>query len=159
MTAVDVQRWTAYERGPAVLQVIVLGHPVPQGSIRSLGRGRPSVHANAARLLPWRGRMCGELQASVLTGRGGFPLTGPVVVDLSCTMPKPKAAPKRRRTFPVTAPDLDKLARAVGDALQESGVVGNDSQIVEWCARKVFPGEHRLALSSPGVLITVSQIL
>jgi Holliday junction resolvase RusA-like endonuclease len=37
-----------------ILTVQVPGLPVPQGSIRNLGRGRPSVHANADKLLPWR---------------------------------------------------------------------------------------------------------
>jgi hypothetical protein len=36
------------------LTVTVLGVPVPQGAIRSLGTGRPSVHANAKALHPWR---------------------------------------------------------------------------------------------------------
>jgi hypothetical protein len=36
------------------LTVVVPGLPVPQGAIRSLGTGRPSVHANAKSLLPWR---------------------------------------------------------------------------------------------------------
>ena len=35
-----------------------------------------------------------------------------------------------------TAPDLDKLCRALGDALTQSGVLRDDALIVEWVARK-----------------------
>ncbi len=36
------------------LVITAFGTPVTQGSIRSLGAGRPSVHSNAKRLKPWR---------------------------------------------------------------------------------------------------------
>ena len=35
-----------------------------------------------------------------------------------------------------TAPDLDKLCRAIGDALTQSGVLRDDALIAEWVARK-----------------------
>lgn len=145
-----------YERGPAVLHAVVHGLPIPQGSIRSLGRGRPAVHSNADRLKPWRERLFWELRHCV-AGQP-FPLTSAVAVDVTFTMPKAKNAPKKRRTFPIRLPDTDKLMRAVGDSLEQSGVVSNDSQIVEWCARKVFPGEHPAALSSPGAVVYVYVI-
>ncbi len=42
---------TAVDRA---LVITAFGVPVTQGSIRSLGAGRPSVHSNAKRLKPWR---------------------------------------------------------------------------------------------------------
>jgi Holliday junction resolvase RusA-like endonuclease len=42
-------------------------------------------------------------------------------------------------------PDLDKLLRGIGDALQISGVISNDGQIVSIEAHKVYsevPGDN-----------------
>lgn len=79
-------------------------------------------------------------------------IEGPVCVIVSFRLLKPKSAPKRRRTWPIgkLSGDLDKLARAVGDAL--TGVLFvDDSQIVEWHVSKDY-GEH------PGATITVQEI-
>ena len=48
--------------------------------------------------------------------------------------------------FPVTSPDLDKLLRAVGDAL-ETTVLVNDAQIKGWIAwERYTDGASRLEL-------------
>lgn len=54
---------------------------------------------------------------------GGL-VDGPVEMGLRFFLPKPKSAPKRRRTWPDRKPDLDKLVRAVLDAL--TGVIYTD---------------------------------
>jgi Holliday junction resolvase RusA-like endonuclease len=36
------------------------------------------------------------------------------------------------------SPDLDKLIRAVGDSLTDSGIVVDDSRIVRISARKIY---------------------
>lgn len=38
----------------------------------------------------------------------------------------------------VSHPDLDKLARAVGDALTDAGVVDDDRLIVRWVLEKMY---------------------
>ena len=148
---------TAYERGPAVLHAVVHGLPIAQGNISHLGKGRPAIYGNQKLLKPWRQRLHWELRHCV-NGIADFPLAGPVAVDITFTMPKPKAAPKKRRTYPITRPDRGKLARAVEDALTEAGVIRDDSQIVDGATRKVFPGEHPLALGSPGAVVYVYMI-
>jgi Holliday junction resolvase RusA-like endonuclease len=50
-------------------------------------------------------------------------------------MPKPASA---KRSLPTVSPDLDKLIRAVGDSLTDSGVVVDDSRIVRISARKLY---------------------
>jgi Holliday junction resolvase RusA-like endonuclease len=50
-------------------------------------------------------------------------------------MPKPKTV---TRLLPSVSPDLDKLIRAVGDALTDSGIVTDDSRIVRISARKLY---------------------
>ena len=42
------------------------------------------------------------------------------------------------RQLPSVSPDLDKLIRAVGDSLTDSGVVTDDSRIVRISARKLY---------------------
>jgi Holliday junction resolvase RusA-like endonuclease len=50
-------------------------------------------------------------------------------------LPKPKTVD---RQLPSVSPDLDKLIRAVGDSLTDSGVVIDDSRIVRISARKLY---------------------
>ena len=67
-------------------------------------------------------------------------LTGPVEVLLHFELARPKSA---RRLLPSTKPDLDKLARAVLDAL--TGVVfKDDAQVVDLRVTKRYgtPGVH-----------------
>jgi crossover junction endodeoxyribonuclease RusA len=66
---------------------------------------------------------------------GGLTIFGPVTVTMTFHMPRPKSTSRR---YPNSAPDLDKLIRAVGDALQESEVLANDGQIVTLVAHKVY---------------------
>jgi len=157
-------RWQHYGRFGPELVVQVRGMPVPQGSIRSLGKGRPSIHSNAERLLPWRERVQRALEEKMAERLRAYPelhsypLLGPVAVDVTFTMAKPKSAPKRRRTFPIQRPDGDKLLRTVFDAMQAAGVVKDDSQIVDWHGRKVYPDEAPQSLPVPGLYLFVYTI-
>jgi crossover junction endodeoxyribonuclease RusA len=63
------------------------------------------------------------------------PLLGPVELHVVFHMPRPKSV---SRKYPNTAPDTDKLLRAIGDSLQSSGVLSNDAQIVSIYAHKVY---------------------
>jgi Holliday junction resolvase RusA-like endonuclease len=133
------------------LEFRVYGLPVGQGAVRSLGKGRPSIHANAKTLLPWRDRM-----AAVAATSGGV-LYGPLRLEAIFTMSKPKSAPKRRRTWPITRPDGDHLLRALGDALT-SVSWWDDAQLIDQRVIKTYPLEHPDALDRPGVLIRIWQV-
>jgi crossover junction endodeoxyribonuclease RusA len=86
-------------------------------------------------------------------------ICGPVIVDMIFTMKKPKSAPKTKRTWPKSAPDLSKLARSTEDALTIAGVYEDDARIVEYGRlAKVFPGEDPDALESPGCLIRIRGV-
>lgn len=120
------------------LVVTVFGKPVTQGAIRSLGKGRPSVHAEAGRLKPWREAV---KQAALDVVAEGARRDGPVSVAVTFTSDPPQSAPKRRRVWPITrSGDLDKLVRAVLDALTDAGVWRDDSQVVRLTASKVAAG-------------------
>lgn len=134
------------------MRFTVRGTPVPQGSIRSLGKGRPSVHANAAALLPWRGHV--QIEAERALG-GRAPLEGPVEVSLAFYVARPRSAPKRI-IWPTKRPDIDKTSRAVLDALTAAGVWLDDSQVVSLHASKAFAGNGHLDV--PGVVIHVEPL-
>jgi Holliday junction resolvase RusA-like endonuclease len=62
-------------------------------------------------------------------------ILGPVTLTCTFYMPRPKSV---SRKYPNTMPDLDKLLRGIGDALQVAGVISNDGQIVSIEAHKVY---------------------
>ncbi|MEU0493532.1 RusA family crossover junction endodeoxyribonuclease [Nocardiopsis sp. NPDC006139] len=142
------------------LAVTVHGTPAGQGQVSFLGKGRPAIHSNQKKLLPWREAIItavrAELARTAGPARPAF-VGEPMETDITITVAKPKSAPKRRRTWPITrsSTDLDHHVRAVHDALSRAGAFGDDSQVVETKARKVYPGEHPLALGEPGALIRV----
>lgn len=128
-------------RGAAVttLTVTVPGVPQPQGSMRHFGPGRPMESSNKATLLPWRASVVAHVRQAMEHG-GEWPITGPVKVAVSFTLPRPKSAP-RWRLWPDKKPDLDKLCRAAFDALSEktgAGAIHDDAQIVLLSADKSY---------------------
>lgn len=155
-----------------VADITVYGEPAGQGQISFLGKGRGARHTNEKRLKPWRRDII--LATRRATGAHGFTdwdgtcaicqiakkdhglyADVPTRADITITVPKPKTAPKRRRTWPITrhSTDIDHHARACLDSLSESGVIKDDSQITSLTIRKVYPGEDPEALDRPGATI------
>lgn len=78
------------------------------------------------------------------------PLDCPVSVEAHFYLPKPK---KPRFNVPATQQgDLDKLCRAVGDSLEQAGVLKNDARITTWHATKHYAGPQ-----GPGATITIKE--
>lgn len=77
-----------------------------------------------------------NLCAQAYAPAGGL-LDGPLEMHLQFFLPKPKSAPKTRRTWPDKKPDLDKLIRAVGDALTNV-IYKDDARIVSVTASKDY---------------------
>jgi crossover junction endodeoxyribonuclease RusA len=111
--------------------VAVEGHPAPQGSKKHVGHGR--MIEVSKRVKPWRAAVA----AAVRTGmRGLSPFPGPVAIHLDFVMPRPLSTPKRLPTPPaVKRPDVDKLARAVLDAVTGIAIC-DDSQAIHLTATK-----------------------
>lgn len=109
------------------------GNPRPQGSKRHVGNGRM---VEASDVKPWRKAIAEAVfRAYVATG-DERQFTEPVVVWATFYLPRPKSV---RRLFPSVAPDLDKLQRALGDALSvDSAALADDALIVRWHASKVY---------------------
>lgn len=138
--------------------VVVVRYPKPVGQGRiSYGQTGRGYHSNGKKLKPWRAAV---KAAAVDALRGAGPIEGPVILDITVTVPKPKSAPKRRTSWPVTrySGDWDHLGRAVSDALSEAQVWGDDSQVVEGTVRKVYPGEGLHALDVPGAVVQVWSV-
>ena len=147
-----------------VISFSVLGHARPQGSTKTITRPvidkatkQPRrdaagnlvmrtviTHSNRESLLLWRNsiRAAVQLHAPQLQGA----LLRDVVACVAVFHRTRPPSVSKRRLFPKTSPDLDKLLRAVGDALERTVVV-NDAQIKGWIAWEVYTeGASRLEL-------------
>lgn len=98
-----------------VVQFAVFGDPSPQGSKAAMGNGK--LRESSEGLKPWRDAV---RNASLLVTRtpGWQAINEPVFVGITFTMPPTAAATRRGDTYNTGTPDLDKLLRAIGDALQ-----------------------------------------
>lgn len=158
-------------RGDAVLSVHVVGTPKQQGSKRSFvvprkgadpAAGRKAfrgvvVDDNKKPLKDWRTDVVLGAQRAMSDAGGTWPVLGPLAVRLVLAMPRPSSAPKTRRTWPAVKPDVDKLARALLDALTDAGVWKDDAQVVDLHVLKDYPGPD-VGQHVPGVRITVTRV-
>ncbi len=134
----------------------VPGEPITEGSTRAFASGQRVVvtHDRGASLTAWR---LAVKDAALKAAReaGWEPrYDGPVAVNVAFFLPRPKSA--KKRLWPHVKPDLDKLIRAVGDALapyKQPGVLRDDSRIVTWHATKDYADAYK-----PGALIYVSRV-
>jgi Holliday junction resolvase RusA-like endonuclease len=133
------------------INFFVPGLPQPQGSKRGFvsANGKVNMVESAAGVKPWRS----DVKVFAAEAMRGPLITGPVFLHCDFVMKRPASTPKTRPTPPATKkPDLDKLLRAIGDALKGT-VYAEDSLIVE------LVGTKRIAEDGeqPGVRITVGD--
>lgn len=125
------------------------GIPQPKGSTRAFmpkGARFPVVTSDNPKLKDWQHAIA---QAASLKTRG-FQFTGPVAVTADFYLPHPKTG--KRRQAHTTKPDLDKLSRALCDAL--TGVVwGDDSQVTALQVSKFYAAPE----TAPRVIVVVSD--
>ncbi|WP_415395492.1 RusA family crossover junction endodeoxyribonuclease [Rhodococcus globerulus] len=110
------------------IEFFVPGAPAPQGSKRHVGHGRMIESSKAVG--PWRERvaLAAHSHADGLIG-------GPIGIRLKFVMPRPKSAPKRTTPPAIKRPDIDKISRAILDAI--TGVlIADDSQVTDLHATK-----------------------
>ncbi|GAC1699953.1 MAG: hypothetical protein NVS9B4_00390 [Candidatus Acidiferrum sp.] len=110
---------------------------------------------SSAKVKPWREAV---KWAGLLAMRKQRGIRGPVSVEMTFTLRKPAAAPKRRRTWPDRKYDLDKLMRSTFDALTQCGAIEDDARIVRCLSAKVFPNEGVDALHVPGAVIRIAEV-
>jgi len=139
------------------MKIVVYGTPAPQGSKRFVGfkGGKGMMIESSKKVRPWRQDVKAAAIEAMNCGEKG--ISGPVRVRMVFTLPKPKSAPKRKKSWPDRKPDLSKLVRSTEDALTESGVWEDDARVVLCISRKVFPGEGSDSLAIPGAVIYIEE--
>lgn len=135
--------------GPAAgydeLEFDVLGDPAAQGSKMAWVNpktGRAQMREQAgAKLDDWRST-CAAAARGAAIGHLAAPFDGPlrltVVFRFPVTKGRAKRCAKAGGMLPKeTAPDLDKLVRALGDSLKAGGLIHDDARIWQTTASKV----------------------
>lgn len=141
------------------MSFFVPGQPRPQGSKRWLPNGAMK-EAGEKNLRPWRSAVTYEAQAE-MRKVGLSKIEGPVfvIVDFHFSRPKSHFGTGRNAGVLKTAapffyrsqPDIDKLERAVLDAMTDAGVWSDDAQVATLHATKVYA-------DLPGARIEVGRV-
>jgi Holliday junction resolvase RusA-like endonuclease len=134
------------------VQFRVRGIPVPQGTARAFvagGRAYLATDANrpSSPIGAWRGAIAREAQ--LVMGTSSL-IEAPVAVVATFGLPRPRSLP-RRVTQPDAKPDVDKLARALLDAIT-GVVIRDDAQVIDLQLRKLYDDEQ------PGVFVNVLEL-
>jgi Holliday junction resolvase RusA-like endonuclease len=130
-----------------MFELFIAGDPRPQGSKKAFNRGAQIVLVEANKDLPaWREHMKKMLQLKMMEFDNRFDVA--VSVSLTFWLRRPKTV---TRQYATQTYDLDKLTRAVFDSLTQSGVIKDDSYVVDLTARKNYNDLHE-----PGVLISLT---
>lgn len=169
------------------ISFVTFGIPAPQGSKKLIGNNR--FVESSPGLEPWRKAIKEQAKETILYHGKNWhgAIDKEVLIVVTFTLPHSQASLKRGDTYHYGSPDLDKLQRAVGDALSptplkkgitkgmppaeakrhreklkkdaaEYTVLQDDKFIVAWQAKKVYVGGASDALKHPGAVIEVWSI-
>jgi len=122
--------------------------PVAKGRPRMTKRGiayTPSKTKNAERSL--------QVLIQERLDADWTPMEGPIKIELTVFLPRPKSHTKKQRLIPYSSkrPDIDNLEKLFLDAA--NGLLyGDDAQIAEKFSAKRYADE-----CSPGYVVTLSQ--
>lgn len=124
------------------------GVPVPQGSKKGFSRPGSTivqlVDDNKKTLKPWR-----ELvTATTMAAYSGPRVEGPVMLQLVFETVRPVSV---KREHPAVKPDVDKLMRAICDAITDAGLWRDDAQVCIAHISKVYA-------ERPGVLVRIGEL-
>lgn len=138
--------------GGRAIGFVVAGVPRPQGRKSAITRHGRTVVVESGRALlrPWQ-----DAIREVARDAIAEPLAGPVRVSLVFTMPRPKSHYRTGRysdelrvdapTHHSHRPDVDKLARAVLDALTPVAYL-DDGQVARLLVEKVYGASSGVAI-------------
>ena len=128
------------------IRIVAHGAPAAQGSKKHVGNGR--MVEMSKKLPAWRAAV--EAAARLAAGPAWEPIDNAVSIAGEIRIRKPGST--KFGEYPAGPPDADKILRAIGDALQASRVITNDSRIIHWNVRKVW------AEDVPGMDITIYEL-
>lgn len=131
------------------VHVMIHGTPATQGSKKAFIRGKKVVLVEMDAKLPdWRAAVTKAAKAAA--GPRWESWDGPVSVRGVIRLPRPKTS--KFGDHAAGPPDLDKLQRAIGDALTKSKVITDDARIVHWDIRKAWADDL------PGASLTITEL-
>lgn len=131
----------------SVIEFWVPGTPISQGSMTHVGNGR-MIHK--PELIRWRNHVLNVARKAWLEA-GWDTLDEPVSIKVTFFFEPPK---RPKFNLMAVRPDLDKLCRAIGDALSPdkyTKLLAEDSRIVTWDAAKNYGDK-------PGALIEITRL-
>lgn len=128
------------------LSIFVKGIPAPQGSMTPIRtKSGVTFMKHASKGLPaWRNQVIAELEAWWARinnqERDWIPEDRAYHLDVDFYLPRPKSHTKKQKLdhYRWQRPDLDKLVRAIGDALEIAGILKDDARIASISAVKVY---------------------
>lgn len=122
------------------MKLEVVGIPVPQGSKKAFVRNGHAVIVDekSRALSTWR-EAIGQAARDDLARVPRPPIDGPIEVKIYFRFAASKSDP--HRFWHSVKPDLDKLVRAVFDALTEGGAIRDDARICALTTKKRFASE------------------
>lgn len=157
------------------VRIIITGAPAPKGSLRCIGGagGRHQLIEDNKRTKPWRDKIATEIRRAWPIDQHAAP-GQPIGAEVTTTHERPAGHLGTGRNsgvvkasyadvHPVTrsAGDVDKLARLILDAIQDTGVLPDDAQVVELIQRKAYARPQNPTgdvLPCPGVVIRLYPI-
>lgn len=122
-------------------ELIVYGVAQPQGSKTAFVRNGRAILTDGRRkesreaFAGWRASVATAARDAQERAQRAL-YSGPLTLTVDFYLPRPQSLPKRV-LWPSTRPDLDKLVRAVFDALK-GVLIADDGRIVHLVARKQF---------------------
>lgn len=146
------------------LRIRVNGTPAPQGSKRAIPmrNGRVNLVESSKAVGPWREAVRAETQRAILAQGGWHVMSaGPVHVRATFYLPRPRGhygtgrnaaiITTRAPLLPAGKPDLDKLIRAVLDAITAGGALADDARVTSMELWKLYATPEQ----PPGVSVTL----
>jgi Holliday junction resolvase RusA-like endonuclease len=116
-----------------MISFFINGIPKPQARARTFMRKGAKFPTTWSPKSDW----FSVVYATALANRPKAPLDGPLCVELSLYLPKPKSAPKSKER-PDVRPDLDNYEKAILDALTQAGIWTDDGRICELHSAKFY---------------------
>lgn len=138
-----------------MIEFFVPGRVAPQGSKRYVGGNKASGgrFIEASKYLPaWRTAVT-TVARDHMTHYGYESISGPVDLNVVFYIERPKSIPQSKRVTPIVPPDVDKLVRAICDAMTDAGVWDDDAQVIHLKAMKLYDDHHE-----PGAHIIVDAL-
>lgn len=123
---------------PDTIRFDVIGIPATQSGIRAVAtaRGVRAISTGSSNLSSWRNLVADKAREHQQT-HGTISTATKLVTVFRLPMPRSRQRTNQQWRWRDTTPDIDKLQRAVGDALTASALLADDKLIVEWHAFKI----------------------